>query len=147
MIRARGTVQVRRSAEDCFDFIADLCNEPKFNPDASHIVKATDGPIGLGTVFTENVKPLGHFEVRIDEYERPRLLGFDARNARATIPVRFRFASVGSETRIDAEIELQLKGPLRLLEPVMRPLVSRMYERKRGPMLKRALEGASEPAA
>jgi hypothetical protein len=71
--------------------------------------------------LTSTVKPLGRFELRIDQYERPRLLGFDARNAQATIPVRFHFAPVGGETQIDVEIEMHLKGALRLLEPLIRP--------------------------
>jgi carbon monoxide dehydrogenase subunit G len=144
LIRAQGSIEVARRPEACFDYIADLHNEPEFNPDASNIVKTTEGPIGLGTVYTETVKPLGHFEVRIDRYERPTLLGFDARNRRATIPVRFRFTPEGEGTRVDVEIEMEFHGALRLLEPMMRPLVKRMYERKRGPMLKRAIEAAGD---
>jgi Polyketide cyclase / dehydrase and lipid transport len=143
VIRAEGHVRIARPAEDVFDFLADLHNEPKYNPDASNIVKTTEGPIGLGTIYTETVKPLGRFEVEIDRYERPTLLGFDARNSKAHIPVRFRLTSVGDETDVLTEVELHLRGPIRLLEPVMRPVVQRTYERKRGPMLKRAIEGSS----
>ena len=140
MIRASGSVTVRRSAEEAFDFVADLRNEPQFNPDASNIVQTTSGAIGLGTVFEEDVKPLGHFVVTIDEYERPTRLGFDARNAKAHIPVRFRFSPESDSTRIDVEVEVHLQGAMRVLEPVLRPVVRRTFERKRGPMLKRALE-------
>jgi carbon monoxide dehydrogenase subunit G len=142
MIKASGTTHVARSPEHCFDFIADLHNEPSFNPDASDIVKTTPGPIGLGTVYTETVKPLGHFEVEIDRYERPGMLGFDARNAKAHIPVRFRFAPEGDGTRIEVDLEMHLRGPVRLLEPVMRPMVKRMYEKQRKPRLKAALEAS-----
>ena len=142
MIRATGRVSVDRPAEEVFDFVADLENEPEFNPDASNIRKTTDGPIGLGTTYEEDVKPLGHFVVRIHEYERPTLLGFDARNPRADIRVLFRFTPRGAATDVAAEIEMAMKGPLRLLEPILRPMVQRMYDRKRGPMLKQAVERA-----
>jgi carbon monoxide dehydrogenase subunit G len=140
MITAQGEIQIERPPEEAFDFIADLRNEPQFNPDASDIVKVTGGPVGLGTVYTENVKPLGAFEVTIDRYERPSLLGFDAKNARADIRVRFHFTPEGDGTRLRAEIEMQPKGALRLAEPLLRPMMRRMYERKRAPMIKQALE-------
>ncbi len=142
MIRAEGRVRIARPAEEVFDFLADLHNEPTFT-DASNIVKTTEGPIGLGTIYTETVKALGRFEVEIDRYERPTLLGFDARNSKAHIPVRYRLTAVGGETDVLTEVELHFRGPIRLLEPVMRPIVQRTYERKRGPMLKRAIEGSS----
>ncbi len=142
MIRATGEIAIERPPEQCFDFIADLENEPKFNPDASNVRRVTDGQIGLGTTYTETVKPLGFFEVRIDEYDRPTLLGFDARNPRADIHVRFRFESRGAATLLRGEIEMQPKGALRLLEPALRPVLKRVYERKRGPMIKRAIEAS-----
>jgi hypothetical protein len=145
VIRAAGEVSIDRPPEQAFDFVADLQNEPAFNPDASDIRKVTEGPVGLGTIYTERVKPLGPFEVRIDEYDRPRLLGFDARNPRAEIRVRFRFDERDGGTLLRAEIEMAPKGALRLLEPVLRPMMRRMYERKRGPMIKRAIE-AHPPA-
>jgi Polyketide cyclase / dehydrase and lipid transport len=141
VIRATGTILVDRPADEAFDFVADLSNEPTFNPDATDIRKTTPGPIGLGTTYEEDVKPLGHFVVRIDEYERPSLLGFDARNRRADILVRFRFTPERGKTRLDAEIEFQPKGALRLLAPLLRRRMKRMYEHERGPSLKRALEG------
>jgi hypothetical protein len=39
MIQARGQVRIERSPEQVFDSIADLSNEPQWNPDASQIVK------------------------------------------------------------------------------------------------------------
>ena len=141
MIRASGSFTVERPAEEAFDFVADLENEPTFNPDASNIVRTSADPIGLGTTYEEDVKPLGHFVVRIHEYERPTLLGFDATNRRADIRVLFRFRPRdASTTDVSAEIEMRPKGMLRLAEPLLRPMVRRMYERRRAPMLKRALE-------
>ena len=144
MIRAEGGVRVERPAEEASDFIADLSNEPAFNPAASDIVKQTDGPIGVGTVYTEHVKPLGRFETRIDVYERPTLLGFDATNPRADVRVRFHFEPDGGATTIRAEIEFEPKGALRIATPLLRPMIMREYERKRAPKLKQAIE--SQPA-
>ena len=145
MIHATGSIRIERPAEAIFDYVSDLRNEPEFNPDASSIVKTSPGPIGLGTVYEEDVKPLGDFVVTIDRYERPTLLGFDAKNKRADIRVRFHFTPDGAATNVRAQIEFRLRGPLRALEPLLRPMIGRVYERKRGPMLKRACE-ANLPA-
>jgi len=64
VIRARGQIRIDRPPEAVFDFLADLSNEPKFNPDARDIVKVTDGEIGLGSVYTETVmEPQGAFRL------------------------------------------------------------------------------------
>ena len=78
MIRADWQMTVERPADEVFDFVADLHNEPQFNADASNIVKKTDGAIGLGTVFEEDYKRVGRYLTKIDVYQRPTELGFDA---------------------------------------------------------------------
>jgi hypothetical protein len=140
MIRARGQIRIERPAEQVFDFLADLSNEPQFNPDASDIVNVTEDEIGLGTVYTETVKPLGFFEVRIHEYDRPRLLGFDARNSRADIRVVFRFTPVDGATDMTAELDMEPKGAFRLMTPLLGPMVRRTLQKQRGPRIKRAVE-------
>lgn len=79
MIRASWQIRVERPAGEIFDFVADLRNEPQFNPDASNIEQQTPGPVGLGTVWTEDFKRIGRYETTIDVYEPPSSLGFDAR--------------------------------------------------------------------
>jgi hypothetical protein len=43
---------------------------------------------------------------------------------------------------VDAEIEIRMKGFMRVAEPLLRPFVRREYERKRAPTLKAALESS-----
>jgi hypothetical protein len=146
VIRARGEVRIERSREQVFDFLADLRNEPQFNSDARDIVKVTAGEIGLNTVYTETVRPLGFFEVRIHEYDRPRLLGFDAKNARADIRVIFRLTSADGATDMTAEIEMAPRGAFRVMTPLLGPMLRRMMSKQRGPKIKHAVEshGASD---
>ena len=80
MISVSWSIGIDRPPEAVFDFVSDLDNEPKFNPDASHIVKKSDGPIGLGTVWEEEFKRIGKYETTIDRFDRPSALGFDAKN-------------------------------------------------------------------
>ena len=51
MIRIEGEIVINRSPEEVFDFIADECNEPLYNPRMRHAEQVSDGPIGVGTRF------------------------------------------------------------------------------------------------
>src|SRR4051795_9759458 len=54
-----GSAVVDRPIEDVFAFLADGTNDPKFSPRVQEISKATDGPVGVGTVFESRVKDAG----------------------------------------------------------------------------------------
>lgn len=140
MIRATGQIRIDRPPEVVFDFLADLSNELTFNPAARGIVKVTEGEIGLDTRYTETVKPLGFFEVRICEYVRPRLLGFEATNRRVDITVRFRFASVNGATEMSVELAMTPKGMLRTMTPLLAPMARYVTTKQRGPRIKQAVE-------
>jgi carbon monoxide dehydrogenase subunit G len=141
VISASWQIHIERPPEQVFDFVADLRNEPQFNPDASNVVQESPGAIGLGTVYTEDFKRIGSFRTTIDRYERPRALGFDARNPKADANVQFRFQPAGDgATDVSCAVELRMKGGMRLMEPVMGSMVRRQIEQTRGPMLKRAVE-------
>ncbi len=142
MIRASWQIEIERSPEAVFDFVADLRNEPRFNPDASNIVQKTSGEIGMGTVYEEDFKRIGRYVTTIDVFDRPTQLGFDARNPKTDARVRFRFTSSGpSATEVSCTVELTMKGLMRVIEPLMAPMIRRQIEGSRGPMLKAALEG------
>jgi len=49
--RVEDVVEIARSPEDVFDYCVALAHEPEWNPKARHVVKLTDGPVGLGTRF------------------------------------------------------------------------------------------------
>ena len=141
MIRVGWQIRIERAPEDVFDFVADLRNEPKFNPDASDIKQVTPDPIGLGTVYTETFRGIGQLRTTIDRYERPAALGFEARNPKADANVQFMFTAFGEgATDVSCIVELRMKGAMRLMEKAMAPTIRRQVEHSRGPMLKRALE-------
>ncbi|HVS84857.1 MAG TPA: SRPBCC family protein [Gaiellaceae bacterium] len=139
MIRATWQTRIERPVEEVFDYVADLANEPQWNPDASNVVRVSPGPVGLGTVWEEEFRRVGHYVTTIDAYERPRLLSFDARNPRTDAHVRFEFASDGDgATRVSCAVELTMKGGMRVAEPLLRPMIRRQIERERPLSLARA---------
>jgi polyketide cyclase/dehydrase/lipid transport protein len=140
-VEARWHIRIARSPEDVFDFLADLRNEPQFNPDASNVQQVTPGPIGLGTSYTEDFRRIGAYTTTIDRYERPRELRFDARNPKVDAQVTFTLAPAGDgETDVGCVVELTMKGAMRFMEPMLRGRIQREIETSRGPLLKQALE-------
>jgi len=51
MIEITNTVEIHRTPEEVFEFIADFENMPKWNYFVTDVTKRSGGPIGLGTVF------------------------------------------------------------------------------------------------
>jgi uncharacterized protein YndB with AHSA1/START domain len=141
VIRAAWTERIERPPETVFDYVADLDHEPEWNPDASNVVRTTPGEIGLGTVWEEDFRRVGHYVTTIDRYERPRELSFDARNPRTDAHVSFSFAPAGRDaTEVSCVVELTMKGPMRLFESLLAGTIRRQIESSRGPKLKQALE-------
>ena len=140
MIRARWQTRIERPVEEVFDYIADLANEPEWNPDASNVVRVSDGPVGLGTAWEEDFRRVGHYVTTIDAYERPSVLSFDARNPRTDAHVRFDFEPAGeAATTVSCVVELTMKGAMRLFEPLMAPMIRKQIERERPASLGSAL--------
>ncbi len=140
MITARWTTQIGRPVEEVFDYVSDLENEPQWNPDASNVVQMSDGPVGPGTEWEEDFARIGHYVTKIARYERPSAVEFDARNPRTDAYVAFRFAAAGdSATDVSCEVRLTMKGVMRVLEPLMAPMIRRQIETARPETLRAAL--------
>ena len=142
MIRAAWRERIDRPAAEVFAYVADLDHEPDWNPDASNVVRTTPGEIGLGTVWEEDFRRVGHYVTTIERFERPHRLSFEARNPRTDARVHFELMPADDRaTVVSCVVELTMKGPLRLLEPLLARTIRRQIERSRGPALRRALEG------
>lgn len=141
MIRATWSQRIHRPREQVFDYVSDLDNEPEWNPDASNVVRTTLGELGSGTVWEEDIRRVGHFATAIERYEPPHLVSFDARSQRVDARATFELAAVSdAATDLSCFVELTLKGPLRIVEPLVRGPIRRQMESSRGPLLKQALE-------
>jgi uncharacterized protein YndB with AHSA1/START domain len=139
VIRASWQTRIARPPEEVFDYLADLDNEPEWNPDASNVTRISPGPVGLGTVWEEDFARVGHYVTTIDAYERPSVLGFDAKNPRTDAHVRFEFAADGDDaTSVSCVVELTMKSGMRLLEPLLAPMIRKQIERDRPASLSRA---------
>jgi carbon monoxide dehydrogenase subunit G len=85
-----GSAVIDRPIADVFAFLADGTNDPKFSPRVQNIRKATDGPIGVGTVFESTVKDAGMKTTRefeLTEFDAPTRIRWTERSKNmVTVP-------------------------------------------------------------
>jgi hypothetical protein len=68
------TTAINRAIDQVFAFLADGTNDTKFSPRVQEIKKLTDGPPGVGTVYSSSVKDAGlktSREFKLTEFEQP----------------------------------------------------------------------------
>lgn len=84
------TTTINRPIDHVFAFLADGTNDKKFSPRVQEIKKTTDGPVGVGTVFSSTVKDAGmksSREFELTEFEQPKKIRWTERSKNAiTVP-------------------------------------------------------------
>jgi uncharacterized protein YndB with AHSA1/START domain len=126
MIEHKLETQLEQSPERAFDFFVDFRNEPDWNPDCLVVEKTSEGPIEIGTTFTGKMKRVGRSESEIVAFDRPRHCSVADRSRGAEGTFDFRFTPRGGGTQVSVVMRMQPRGPMRLLEPLMRGMMKRM---------------------
>jgi hypothetical protein len=142
MPRIEGDVVIERPVEHVFDFVADVRNEPRFNPRMLRAEKVSPGPIGLGTRFTaEMATGSRRTPMRIEfiGFERPRRLASMTRLAWMDVRGELAFDPVPDGTRLRWQWDVRPRGLTRLLGPLIGAM-GRRQERAIWTNLKRLLE-------
>ena len=65
------SIEIARTPEDVFDYLSDLGNEVRWNPDCLSMEQLTDGPVGVGTRFRAKWKQGPVIFPEVTEYQRP----------------------------------------------------------------------------
>lgn len=68
------TTTINRPIDQVFAFLAEGTNDTKFSPRVQEIKKVTDGPPGVGTVYSSRVKDAGmktNREFKLTEFKQP----------------------------------------------------------------------------
>ena len=118
----KGGFQFRaaRSADEVFDFLADLRNESLWNPRVRRLILATPGPITAGSVFRGTYQGLGALQTVLTEYERPTRIAFRSEGPRASLAGKFTLQSDGDGVEVELAAEVRPKGfLLSLLAPLL----------------------------
>jgi carbon monoxide dehydrogenase subunit G len=146
MIQAESEEVVDRRPAEVFDFVADVTNEPAWNPDLLSVpdpAASAAGPVGVGSTRSGEYRHIGTVRTTVVEYERPTRLAYVAKAAHAEMTVAFQFEPAdGDATRMRVRGTLRLAGPLRLVERSLRGTVARQYA-DRAVAIKRAIDARS----
>jgi NAD(P)-dependent dehydrogenase (short-subunit alcohol dehydrogenase family) len=129
MITLHESIDVPRSREDAFAYIADFRTTTEWDATAIEAEKVTPGPIGAGTAFTVRCRmPLGSVEIEytVTRFEENSYLELAGRSKLFTITDRITFSDNGDGTHIDYVADMLLHGPLKAMESAMLPGLQRM---------------------
>jgi len=102
-------IQIKRSTDDVFRFIADFENTPKWNYFVTSVNKLSTGPVGVGTKFHQ-VRKTDQQEYEVIAFEPPRAI--EIQTTAGSVPafrIRYQFKPVsgGTHVRDDWVLETQ----------------------------------------
>ncbi len=114
---------IERPIEEVFAFLADGENDPRFSPRVQEIERKTEGPIGVGTVYSSTVKDAGMTTQRkfeLTEFVSPTRIRWKETSKNLVTAPRggYDFAAEGDRTKLTFFNELQGHGFGALIAPL-----------------------------
>jgi uncharacterized protein YndB with AHSA1/START domain len=130
-MRITETFVVNRPPEVVFDYMTDPSNLASWQTSKTSVEQLSDGPPGLGTRVRERTKPPGgrEFEqlVEFTEFTRPRRFHVHIVEGPYPVDGTWSFEPSDGGTRVRFAAEGQLRGMMRLLEPVTARIMARQF--------------------
>ena len=125
MATFENTVMISRPIEQVFGFLSDFENLPRWNYVIVETHKVSQGPVGVGTIYQQvrSVPSRSQERFEVTTYNPPRHL--EIQGQLGPFPSRLSYAldALPEGTRVTNSVELELRGPGRLLGRVAVPRV------------------------
>jgi len=122
---------VGRPPEVVFDYVTDPSKLADWQTSKTSVEQLSDGPPGPGTRLRERTKPPGGrvFEqiTEFTEFDRPRRLHVHIVEGAHPIDRTWTFEADGDRTRVSFTAEGEMRGPMRVLEPIVKLLLARQF--------------------
>jgi carbon monoxide dehydrogenase subunit G len=122
-MRFEQTFTVARPPEAVFDYMTDPENLAAWQTSKTYVEQLTPGPPGLGTRVRERTKPPGgkEFEqvVEFTEFDRPHRFHAHIVEGRFPVDGTWTLEADGDGTRGRFVAEGELRGAMRLLQPLL----------------------------
>lgn len=130
------TEWINRPPQEVFDFISNPPNAAQYieNIQASH--KVSDGPVGVGTVFSETRLINGKeatAELVVSRYDPPSSFGIGNETQGIQVNYTYRFAPEKGGTQVTWVCELEASG----LKKMMLPMVAGIMKKEDGDHLQK----------
>ncbi len=122
-------VDIARPRHQVFDLMADARNELAWNSKVSRSELVSDEPIGNESEFATTNRGQ-QYVAFITTYDRPHQVGFNVVGKALEINASMRFADSAAGTRMAAQFDLQPKGFMKLMMPLMASAVRKDFPRQ-----------------
>ena len=103
--------------------LTDPSRRAEWQENTSDVRLVSDGPVAVGTRWTEEQRGVGHVEAEITALEPGRVYAERGDSSSGTGRVTVTLTPDGDTTRLVMEVELSLKGFKRAMEPIVAPMV------------------------
>ena len=125
MATFENTVMIARPIEDVFAFLSDLENIPKWNYAIVETRKISEGPVGVGTTYHQvrSVPSRSEERLEITTYDPPRQLEIRGQLGPFRSRLFYALDTIPEGTRVTNTVEVELRGPGRLLGRLAEPRV------------------------
>jgi Polyketide cyclase / dehydrase and lipid transport len=136
-------VEIRRSAEDVFDYVTDISREFEWNPRTRRVVKLTDGPVGVGTRWEGEWIAGDPMLIDCVAFTRPKSWCSTGRSRGLLVANEGRVDATPDGARLTLHVELEPQGRLRLIAPLLGRIM-RGRERQNLAAIKNRLERGAQ---
>lgn len=113
------SVQINKSPYEVFDYIADMRNELKWNPDVQYMEKKSAGPVEAGTVFRAKWHRSDTIDVTITQYYPPYSVGFQ-NGGPLEVNLLLQLFKTGDQTKLESRFTATPHGFLRAIFPIVK---------------------------
>lgn len=131
MIAIRLETEVKARPEIVFDLLADHTRQALWHPYITEGRLYTEGPIAKGskgiTVGVFQGRRVEN-EIIYSEYDRPRFVSGGTTSGSVIAKMAIEFIPTDDGTRIDYRLDVGFKGLMRLIEPFMKPALTKQYQ-------------------
>ena len=142
MVTIQGEILIERPREDVFEFVANGENEPRYNSEMRVAKKITEGPIGAGTSFRQEImarRKIVPMTTEFTEFDRPRRIAEVSTWTGGGSTGALTFEPVDGSTLMRWSWDVQTHGVLRFMGPLVASM-GRRQERRIWTGLKQLLE-------
>ena len=119
------TVTIARPIEEVFAFLSDFENVPKWNYAIVETRKVSEGPVGVGAIYRQirSVPSPSEESFEVTGYDPPRYLAIQGQLGPFPSRLSYALEALPEGTQVTNSVELELRGPGRLLGRVAVPRV------------------------
>jgi uncharacterized membrane protein len=131
MIRVEISVVVNRPIQMVFAFVTNVENDPLWTEEVVEAKKITEGPIGVGTTFSDVVEIFGRRlenTLEITAYEPNRTATFKSISGPVPYEGIYTFENSNGGTQVTISIEAEPGGFFKLAKPLIGPRLEKQWQ-------------------